>query len=96
MLLLWGWKMVDFYLLKPSMVKKMLNETMDSVSPAQTVSAKQVEFNARWSEFERDSEVSFDFTGFRGDSFIVQWRDTLHVPVFPSISHNFVLRKLVR
>ncbi len=94
--LLWGWKLIDFYVLKPALVKKGLNETLDSVSPAQITSARQVEFNRNWSELERNSEIDFDFTGFRGDSFVVQWSDTLHVPVFPSINHNFVLKKLVR
>ncbi len=94
--LLWGWKLIDFYVLQPAGVKKGLNETMDSVSRVQTVAAMQVEFNSAWAEYERTSEIQFDFTGFQGDSFVVQWTDTLHVPVFPSIPNEFRLTKLVK
>lgn len=93
--LLWGWKLIDFYVLQPAMVKKGLNESMDSVGRVQTTAAKQVEFNTIWAEYERTSEIRFDFSGFQGDSFVVQWADTFHIPVFPSIPHEFILKRLV-
>jgi hypothetical protein len=96
LVLLWGWKLVDFYILGPAEVKKGMNETMDQVGRIQNTQAKQVQYLAIWAEYERNSEVLFSRTGFQGDSFVVQWSDTLHVPVFPSITHSFRLTRLVR
>ena len=93
---LWGFKLLDFYILKPAAIKKGLNETIDQVSIMNNTSAKQVEFLARWADWERTSGTAFTSTAFQGDSFVVQWVDTLHVPVFPSIGHSFSIKRVVR
>ncbi len=94
--LLWGWKLMDFFILEPAGVKKDINEIVDQVGRIQNTQAKQVEFLSRWGEYRRSADRSFDQAGFSGDSFIVQWKDTLRVPVFPSIPHTFRLTRLVR
>jgi hypothetical protein len=93
---LWGWKLVDFYVIQPATVKKGMNETSDQVSRMQNTAAKQVEYLSVWAEWERTSDIPFTSTAFQGDSFVVEWVDTLHVPVFPSIVHSFRLKKLVQ
>jgi hypothetical protein len=96
LVVLWGWKLVDFYIIGPATVKKGMNETLDQVSRMNNTAAKQVEYLSIWADWERTSLVSFSSAAFQGDSFVVQWVDTLHVPVFPSIVHNFKLRRLVQ
>lgn len=94
--LLWGWKLMDFFILQPAAVKKDMNEVADTVNRIQNTAAKQVEFLSSWADFERSSDMVFSTTAFSGDSFVVEWHDTLNVPVFPSIPHTFRLTKLVR
>lgn len=93
---LWGWKLLDFFVLQPAGVTKGINETCDMVNRIQNTSAKQVEFLSLWADYKRSTDVEFDSSAFQGDSFVVVWHDTLHVPVFPSIPHVFRLSRLVR
>jgi len=93
--ILWGWKLVDFYLLQPATVKKGMNETVDMVDRIQNTSAKQVEFLSRWADYRNTSGMDFTSASFQGDTFVVIWSDTLHVPVFPSIPHTFRLTRVV-
>ncbi len=96
MLVLWGWKLIDFYVLGPAVIKKGMNETIDQVSRMNNTSAKQVEFLSRWSEWRRTgTTLEFTTSAFQGDSFIVEWTDTLHVPIFPSIPHDFRLSRII-
>ncbi len=46
--LLWGWKLMDFFILEPAGVKKDINEIVDQVGRIQNTQAKQVEFLSRW------------------------------------------------
>lgn len=96
LVILWGWKLLDFFVLGPATIKKGLNETVEMVDRINNTAAKQVEFLAKWAEWERSCETRFSFTAFQGDSFVVQWDDTLHVPLFPSIKHTFRLSRLLR
>jgi len=97
MIVLWGWKIIDFYVLSPAAVKKGLNETVDLVSRMNNTSAKQVEFLSRWSDWKRTgTTIEFTTSALQGDSFVVEWVDTLHVPIFPSIPHDFRLTRIVR
>lgn len=96
MLALWGWKLVEFYVLGPAAIKKGMNETVDAVSRMNNTAAKQVEFLSRWADWERASTIAFTATAFQGDSFVVEWVDTLHVPIFPSIVHDFRLTRVVK
>ena len=93
---LWGWKMMDFFVLQPAGVKKGMNEVADQVNRIQNTAAKQVEYLSLWADHERSLERVFSTTAFSGDSFIVEWHDTLDVPVFPSIPHTFRLTRLIR
>ena len=93
---LWGWKLIDFYVLGPASIKKGMNETVDQVSRMNNTAAKQVEFLSRWADWERASSTPFTKTAFHADSFVVEWVDTLHVPIFPSIVHQFRLTRIVR
>lgn len=95
-IVLWGWKLIDFYVLSPAAIKKGLNETIDQVSPMNTTAAKQVEFNNIWADWERTCSTDFLSASFVGDSFVVMWDDTLHVPMFPSIAHQFRLSRVVK
>ena len=94
---LWGWKLLDFYVLGPAAIKKGMNETLDQVSRMNNSQAKQVEFTQRWADWERSSTtIQFSSKGFQGDSFVVCWDDTLPVPMFPSIVHSFRLTRVVQ
>lgn len=95
-IVLWGWKLMDFYVLSPAAIKKGINETVDQVSRINTTAAKQVEFNRRWADWERTCSTVFLSASFVGDSFVVKWDDTLHVPMFPPIAHQFRLSRVVR
>lgn len=95
-IVLWGWKLINFYVLEPAAVKKGMNETLDQVSRIGNAAAKQVAFQAEWAEWERSCGTVFSITSFSGDSFVVEWTDTLDVPVFPSIGHSFRLTRLVQ
>ena len=96
---LWGYKLIDFYALSPAAIKKGINETSDQTSRIQLTGPKQAEYLERWSLWRDSSGIDFSQTtisyGFQGDTFVVQWTDTLHVPVFPSIVHDFRLKKVV-
>lgn len=96
LIVLWGWKLLDFYVLSPASVKKGINETVDQVSGINNTAAKQVEFLSRWADWKRTSSTPFTRTSFQSDSFVVEWVDTLHVPIFPSIVHEFRLTRIVR
>ncbi len=93
---LWGWKLFDFYVLNPAAIKKGMNETIGQVDRINNTAAKQVEFNNRWADWERTCNTDFLSASFVGDSFIVMWDDTLHVPMFPPISHQFRLSRVVK
>ncbi len=93
---LWGWKLIDFYILQPASLRKDLNEVVDGVNRIQNTQAKQLEFLARWREYEESTGRVFTTRAFSGDSFVVEWNDTLHVPVFPSIPHSFRQTRLIR
>ncbi|MCD4707445.1 MAG: hypothetical protein K8S62_06880 [Candidatus Sabulitectum sp.] len=92
---LWGWKLIDFYILGPAVVKKGMNETVDQVSILNNTAAKKVEFLVKWSEWRAGCSIGFTQCSFEGDTFVVRWADTLHIPVFPSIRHTFRLKKAV-
>ncbi len=93
---LWGFKLVEFYILQPAGVRKDLSEVAEQVGRIQNTQAKQVEFLSLWADYERSCDRVFTVTAFSGDSFIVKWDDTLHVPVFPSIPHSFRQVRLIR
>ena len=95
---LWGWKLMDFYILQPASLRKDLNEVVDGVNRIQNTQAKQLEFLARWREYEESTGRVFTTSKFsvNSDSFVVVWNDTLHVPVFPSIPHSFRQTRLIR
>jgi hypothetical protein len=90
-----GWKLINFFILGPAAIKKGLNETVGMVDRINTTAAKQVEFSALWAVFEDSCDTEFSSTAFQGDSFVVEWKDTLHIPVFPSIQHTFRLTRVV-
>ncbi|MCK5130844.1 MAG: hypothetical protein KAR40_01665 [Candidatus Sabulitectum sp.] len=96
MMVLWGWKLIDFYVLKPAAIKKVMNETVDQVSRMRSTAARQVEFLNLWADWRRSSTTAFTTTAFHGGDFVVEWVDTLHVPVFPSIVHGFRLTRAVQ
>lgn len=93
---LWGWKLVDFFILQPASVRKDLNEVVDRVNQIHNTQAKQVDFLSKWAEYERSVERVFTTSAFNGDSFVIEWQDTIHVPVFPSIPHTFRQTRLIR
>lgn len=96
LVILWGWKLLDFYALGPAAVKKVMNDTWSEVNAFTQTPAKQAEFLAIWSTWKREQSIPFEYTGFIGDSFVVKWTDTLPVPVFPDITHSFRLARVVR
>lgn len=93
---LWGWKLMDFFVLQPASIKKDMNDVAESVNRIQNTQAKQVEFLSRWGEYKHSTSMVFSTSAFSGDSFVVEWHDTLHVPVFPSIPHTFRRVRLIR
>jgi len=93
---LWGFKLLDFFILRPAGVRNDLSEVAEQVNRIQNTQAKQVEFLSYWADYERSCDRVFTTTAFSGDSFIVEWEDTLHVPVFPSIPHSFRQTRLIR
>ncbi len=96
LVVLMGYKVLDFYKIGPAVVKKGLNETIDQVHGINNPSAKKVAFNEYWADWERASMIPFIQTSFEGDSFIVRWNDTLHIPVFPSIIKEFRISRVVQ
>lgn len=93
---LWGWKLMEFFILQPAGVRKDLSEVAESVNRIQNTQAKQVEFLSRWAEYERTCDRVYTSTAFSGDTFIVEWEDTLDVPVFPSIPNTFRQKRVIR
>jgi hypothetical protein len=94
--ILWGWKLLDFYVLGPAAVKKVMNETWGEVNSFGQTQVKQAEYLMRWNQWKREQPIPFVYSGFSGDSFVVEWSDTLPVPVFPDITHKFRLARIVR
>ncbi len=94
-IVLWGWKLVDFYVLGPAAVKKGMNETASQISAMNNTAAKKVEFLVLWADWRADCPTDFTQCSFEGDVFVVKWIDTLHVPAFPSICYTFRLAKAV-
>ncbi len=94
---LWGWKLLNFYVLEPRAVMNVMVEMGFEVNSNTNQNAKQTSFQSLWAEWARSSSITFSpQPQFYGDSFVVVWQDTLHVPVFPSIPHEFRLTKAVR
>lgn len=96
LVLLWGWKLLDFYVLGPAAVKKVMNDTWSEIDSFRQTNIRQAEYLTRWNQWRREQPIPFDYSGFVGDSFVVEWSDTLPVPVFPDITHSFRLKRLVR
>lgn len=95
LVVLWGWKLIDFYVLGPAAVKKGLNETLSQVNHMNNTAAKKVEFLVRWADWKADCPTRFTQCSFEGDVFVVKWIDTLHVPVISSIHHTFRIARTV-
>jgi hypothetical protein len=91
LVILWGWKLLDFYILGPAAVK-----TWGEVNSFSQTPVKQAEYLTRWNQWKREQPISFVYSGFLADSFVVEWCDTLPVPVFPDITHRFRLARIVR
>ncbi len=96
LVVLWGWKLLDFHVLGPAAVKKVMNETWSQVDALNTTPARQAEYLTLWNQWKREQNIPFQFSGFRGDTFVVLWSDTLPVPVFPDITRDFRLARIVR
>jgi hypothetical protein len=96
LVLLWGWKLMDFYVLGPAAVKKVMNETWGEVNTVRQTNLKQAEYLSLWNQWRREQPILFEYSGFQGDSFVVKWSDTLFIPVFPDITHTFRLTRLIR
>lgn len=96
LVILWGWKLLDFYILGPAAVKKVMNETWGEVNSFSQTPVKQAEYLTRWNQWKRGQPIPFVYSGFLADSFVVEWCDTLPVPVFPDITHRFRLARIVR
>lgn len=96
LVLVWGWKLIDFYMLGPAAVKKVMNDTWNEVDSFTQTDVKQAEYLTLWNQWKREQTIPFDYSGFEGDSFLVEWSDTLPVPVFPDITHSYRLTRIVR
>jgi hypothetical protein len=96
-----GWKLLDFYILGPAKVKRALNTIDAHVMDTINKDVKQSHFLRLWSEL-RDSPDGLPVEGrpytgmFSGDTFVVVYMDTLPIPGFPPLTHRFRLTNLVR
>jgi len=96
-----GWKLIDFYILGPAKVKRAMNTIDAHVMDTLDKGVKQSHFLTLWSEL-RDSpdglpEMRYPNTAmFSGDTFIVMYEDSLPIPGFPALKHDFRLTSLVR
>jgi hypothetical protein len=96
-----GWKVIDFYVLGPAMVKRAMNQVNAHVTDTLDRNLKQTEFNRLWADLRESPEglpeMQYPNTAmFSGDTFVVMYEDSIPVPGFPAIRHTFRLRKLVR
>ena len=95
------WKLIDFYILGPAKVKRALNTVDAHVMDTLDKGVKQSHFNTLWGEL-RDSPDGLpemrrpNIAFFSGDTFIVMYEDSIPIPGFPTLKHNFRLTSLVR
>jgi len=99
LLLAFIWKTLDFFVLNPAGVRAAVNDAYDVVRVHRgTIDAKKVRFLEAWSDIRENTTDDYvrrcSRPAFEDDSVFVDYSDTLHLPAFPDIVHDFRIYRI--
>ena len=96
-----AWKLIDFFILGPAKVKRVMNQVYSECDDNLNPNLVQAQYLREWAEL-RDSpdgipEMRAPNTAtFSGDTFVVEFSDSISIPGFSPYRHTFRLSRLVR